>query len=141
MSPDDIANMFTLLPKNFEVYVNNSEHIAYKQIGKFDTFTLGTPTGLRATFQNVQGLLNVDAFDCLVVDSSNLDLLETDSFKNVSDETLDIIQYQKSLLPEKFTELPKYQVNFTGAKFFRVFSVIHRNSPNSPVEIQYFMLY
>lgn len=141
VSPDDIANMFTLLPKNFEVYVNNSEHIAYKQIGKFDAFTLGTPTGLRATFQNVQGLLNVDAFDCLVVDSSNLDLLETDSFKNVSDETLDIIQYQKSLLPEKFMELPEYQVNFTGAKFFRVFAVIHRNSPNSPVEIQYFMLY
>lgn len=145
ISPDDVANNFTLLPKNFEVYVNNFEHIAYKQIGKFDTFTLGNPTGLRATFQNVKGLLNVDAFNCIVVTDEIKDLLLINntevSPQTTNKEILDYVQYWKTLLPDSFTAFDKFYNRFVSSKFFRAYAIIHRESISSPIELKYFMVY
>jgi hypothetical protein len=145
ISPDDITNMFTLLPKNFEVYVNNFQHVAYKQIGKFETFTLGSPTGVRAVFKNFDGQINVDAFECIVVTDENKESLITNnpevSLRTENQEILDYVEYWKTLLPDTFTAFDKFNNSFVSSKFFKAYAVIHRESISSPIEFKYFMIY
>ena len=142
---DDILNNFTVLPKDFEIYVNNFQHVAYKQIGKFETFSLGSPTGVRAVFENFKGQINVDAFECVVVTDENKELFLTNnpdvSPKTTNKEIIDYVSYWKTLLPDTFTPVDKLENNFNKAKFFRAFAIIHRESILSPIELKYFMIY
>ena len=142
---DDILNNFTVLPKDFEIYVNNFQHVAYKQIGKFETFTLGSPTGVRAVFKNFDGQINVDAFECIVVTDENKELFLTDnsevSPQTTNQEILDYVEYWKTLLPSTFTAFDKFSNDFVDSKFFRAYAVIHRESISSPIELKYFILY
>ena len=145
IKPDDIINNFTLLPKNFEIYVNNFEHISYKQIGKFQSFTLGSPIGLRAIFKEPEGQINVDAFECVVVTDENKELLSTNNPEvkpqTTNQEILDYVTYWKTLIPQTFTPFDKIENRFVGSKFFRAYVIIHRESISSPIEFKYFMLY
>jgi len=145
IKPDDIINNFTLLPKNFEIYVNNFEHISYKQIGKFQSFTLGSPIGLRAIFNEPEGQINVDAFECVVVTDENKELLSTNNPEvkpqTTNQEILDYVTYWKTLIPQTFTPFDKIANRFVGSKFFRAYVIIHRESISSPIEFKYFMLY
>ena len=140
---DDIVNNFTVLPEGFEIYVNNFEHVAYKKIGKFITFTLGNPTGLRFEFE--EDILNVDAFECIVLTEENKELLSTNnpevSPQTTNQEILDYVEYWKTLLPSTFTAFDKFDNTFVRSKFFRAYAVIHRESISSPIELKYFILY
>jgi len=142
---DDIVNNFTVLPEEFEIYVNNFEHIVYKQIGKFQSFTLGSPTGLKAVFKNLDGQINVDAFECVVVTDENKELLSTNnpevSPQTTNQEILDYVEYWKTLMPSTFTSFDKFDNTFVRSKFFRAYAVIHRESISSPIELKYFILY
>lgn len=142
---DDIVNNFTVLPEGFEIYVNNFKHVAYKKIGKFITFTLGNPTGLRAKFEFEKDSLNVDAFECIVVTDENKELLSTNnpevSPQTTNQEILDYVEYWKTLLPSTFTAFDKFDNTFVRSKFFRAYAVIHRESISSPIELKYFILY
>lgn len=142
---DDILNNFTVLPKDFEIYVNNFQHIAYKQIGKFQSFSLGSPTGLRALFKDLQGEVNIDAFECVVLTDENKELLMTNnpevSLPTKNQEILDYVEYWKTLLPDTFTAFDKFNNSFVSSKFFRAYAVIHRESISSPIELKYFIIY
>ena len=141
----DIVDNFTVLPKGFEIYVNWFEHIAYKQIGNFDSFTYGSPTGLRATFENPKGLFNVDTNECIVITEENRELLTTNnpevSPETTNQEILNYVEYWKTLLPSTFNAFDKFDNRFKDAKFFRAYAVIHRQSISSPIQLKYFMVY
>jgi hypothetical protein len=141
----DMAENFTVLPKEFEIYVHNFKHIAYKKIGKFETFTLGNPTGLRAKFEFEKDQLNVDAFECIVLTEENKELFLTDnsevSPQTTNQEILDYVEYWKTLLPDTFTAFDKFNNSFVSSKFFRAYAVIHRESISSPIELKYFIIY
>ena len=141
----DMSEYFTVLPEGFEIYVNDLEHIAYKRIGKFITFTLGSPTGLRAKFEFEKDSLNVDTSDCIVLTEENKELFLTNnpevSPQTTNQEILDYVSYWKTLLPDTFTPVDKLENNFTKAKFFRAFAIIHREGILSPIELKYFIVY
>jgi hypothetical protein len=141
----DMSEYFTVLPKEFEIYVNNFKDTLYKQIGKFETFTLGSPIGLRAVFKDFKGGVNTDAMDCVVITDENKELFSTNnpevSPQTTNQEILDYVSYWKTLLPDTFTPFDKFENNFNKAKFFRAFAVIHRESILSPIELKYFMIY
>lgn len=140
---DDIVNNFTVLPKDFKIYVKQFDHIAYKQIGSFKAFTLGDPTMLRANFSADD--YNVDTFGCVVLEDENPELFEINnpevSSKTTNQEILDYVTYWKTLLPETFTPFDKIENRFVGTKFFRAYVLIHRETISSPIELKYFMLY
>lgn len=144
----DMSENFTVLPEGFEIYVNNFKHIAYKKIGKFITFTLGSPTGLRAIFEYGKSddtILNVDTYECIVLTKENKELFLTNnpevSPQTTNQEILDYVSYWKTLLPDTFIPVNKLENNFKKEKFFRAFAVIHRESILSPIELKYFMIY
>ena len=141
----DIVDNFTILPKGFEIYVNSFEHIAYKQIGNFQSFTYGSPTGLNATFDNPKGLFNVDTNECIVITEENRQLLTTNnpevSPETTNQEILNYVEYWKTLLPSTFNAFDKFDNRFKDAKFFRAYAVIHRQSISSPIQLKYFMVY
>lgn len=141
----DMTDNFTILPEEFEIYVNNFEHISFKKLGKFQTFTLGNPTELRAYFESENDIYNVDARDCVVLTEENKELFLTNnpevSPQTTNQEILDYVSYWKTLLPDTFTPFDKFENNFTKAKFFRAFAVIHRENILSPIKLKYFMIY
>ena len=145
LDQNQIVDNFTVLPKNFEIYVNNIKHGYYKKIGTFATFTLGNPTRLKAQFPLHTQIVNVDTFDCLLVTNENRELLLTNnpdvSPQSTNQEILDYVSYWKSLLPSTFTPLDKFANNFVGSKFFRAYALIHRESILSPIELKYFIVY
>ena len=145
-STKDILDNFRVLPKDFEIYNNNFNSITYKSVGRFQKFTLGVPTRVRANFLNKEReIFHVDASNCVVVTDENRNLFDLNNPETTPETTnqqiLDTVTYFKTLLPQGYTPYTTFQNRFAPTKFFRAYVIIHRENPNSEVEFRYFILY